>query len=162
DGARRPPDGRPSLHGVGRQRRRVGAPGRVRARPIARCPARPVRPGRPGLGPARLPLGGDGAERPRLAPRARGAGRGALRRRPPGFPPLSVATSGTHDTSALATWWEEELGADGRRALAAVPSLGRLGGAGAAFTPAVHEALLDGLYGAGSALVVLPFPDAYG
>ena len=35
-------------------------------------------------------------------------------------------------------------------------------GAGPAFTPAVHEALLDGIYGAGSALVVLPFPDAYG
>ena len=73
-----------------------------------------------------------------------------------------MATSGTHDTSALAVWWEEEVGADDRRALAAVPSFGRLGGAGAAFTPALHEALLDGLYGAGSALVVLPFPDAYG
>src|SRR5207245_2510254 len=55
----------------------------LRERHIARRPARPVRPGRPGLGPARLPLGGDGAERPRLAPRARGARRGALRRRPP-------------------------------------------------------------------------------
>ena len=86
---------------------------------------------------------------------------GDVFRDPTGFPPLSVATSGTHDTSALAVWWEEELGADGRGALAAVPSFGRLGGAGAAFTPAVHEALLDGLYGAGSALVVLPFPDAY-
>ena len=87
---------------------------------------------------------------------------GDVFRDPAGFPPLSVATSGTHDTSALAVWWEEEVGADGRRALAAVPSFGRLGGADAAFTPAVHEALLDGLYGAGSALVVLPFPDAYG
>jgi len=87
---------------------------------------------------------------------------GDVFRDPAGFPPLSVATSGTHDTSALAVWWEEEVGADGRRGLAAVPSFGRLGGADAAFTPAVHEALLDGLYGAGSALVVLPFPDAYG
>ncbi|HTD25395.1 MAG TPA: 4-alpha-glucanotransferase, partial [Candidatus Elarobacter sp.] len=87
---------------------------------------------------------------------------GGVFRDPAGFPPLSVATSGTHDTSALAIWWEEELGADGRRALAAVPSFGRLAGAGAAFTPGVHEALLDGLYGARSALVVLPFPDAYG
>ena len=87
---------------------------------------------------------------------------GGVFRDPAGFPPLSVATSGTHDTSALAIWWEEELGADGRRALAAVPSFGRLAGAGAAFTPGVHEALLDGLYGARSALVLLPFPDAYG
>ncbi|HYY05315.1 MAG TPA: 4-alpha-glucanotransferase [Candidatus Limnocylindria bacterium] len=87
---------------------------------------------------------------------------GGAFRDPAAFPPLSVATSGTHDTSALAAWWEEELGADGRRALAAVPSFGRLAGAGARFTPAVHEALLDGLYAAASALVVLPFADAYG
>jgi len=83
-------------------------------------------------------------------------------RDPLDFPPLSVATSGTHDTSSLATWWEEELGAEGRQALAAVPAFRALAGAAAGFTPAVHEALLDGLYAAGSALVVLPFPDAYG
>src|SRR2546422_10163694 len=80
---RRPSDGRPRLHAVGRQRRPVGAPGGVRARRLARRSARRVLAGRPGLGSARLPLGSDGAERPRLAPRPRGAGRGALRRRPP-------------------------------------------------------------------------------
>ena len=83
-------------------------------------------------------------------------------RDPVRWPALSVATSGTHDTSPLATWWEEELGPETRRGLAAVPVFAPLSDAGATFTPAVQEALLDGLYAAGSALVVLPIPDAYG
>jgi 4-alpha-glucanotransferase len=87
---------------------------------------------------------------------------GGVFRDPGDYPALSIAASGTHDTSALATWWEDELGDAGRRALAAVPSFARLGSAPADWTPAVHAALLDGLYGARSRLVVLPFPDAYG
>jgi 4-alpha-glucanotransferase len=83
-------------------------------------------------------------------------------RDPARWPAVSVATTGTHDTSALATWWEGELDPAARRALAAVPVFAGLRAAGATFTPAVHAALLDGLYAAGSALVVLPFPDAYG
>src|SRR5581483_8574892 len=82
-------------------------------------------------------------------------------RDPRTYPELSVATSGTHDTSSLATWWSEELDDAGRRALAAVPVFAPLAGAGA-FTPAVHAALLDGLYAAGSRLVLLPVQDAYG
>jgi 4-alpha-glucanotransferase len=83
-------------------------------------------------------------------------------RDPAAFPALSVATTGTHDTSSLAVWWEDELDDEGRRAVARVPSWGLLATAGRSFTPVVHEALLDGLYGAGSALVLLPLPDAYG
>jgi len=88
--------------------------------------------------------------------------RGGVFRDPAAYPALSVATTGTHDTSSLAAWWEEELGADGRRALAAVPSFAALRDEGASFTPAVHAVLLDGLHAAGSDLIVLPFPDAYG
>jgi 4-alpha-glucanotransferase len=87
---------------------------------------------------------------------------GGVFRDPAEYPALSTAASGTHDTSPLATWWEDELGDAGRRALAAVPSFACLAAAGRAWTPAVHAALLDGLYGAGSKLVVLPFPDVYG
>jgi 4-alpha-glucanotransferase len=87
---------------------------------------------------------------------------GDVFRDPRAYPPLSVATTGTHDTSALAVWWDTELTDDQRRALAAVPAFAALEGAGRDFTPAVHEALLDGLYAAGSRLAVLPFPDAYG
>ncbi|HJQ83992.1 MAG TPA: 4-alpha-glucanotransferase [Candidatus Binatia bacterium] len=83
-------------------------------------------------------------------------------RDPTHYPDCSVATSGTHDTSPLATWWEDELDANARAALARVPVFATLGDAGPSFTPRVHDALLDGLYAAGSALVVVPFPDAYG
>jgi 4-alpha-glucanotransferase len=87
---------------------------------------------------------------------------GGTFRDPATWPACSVATTGTHDTSALVTWWETELDEGGRLALAAVPGFTPLAGLGPEFTPAVHDALLDGLYGAGSDLVVLPFADAYG
>jgi len=87
---------------------------------------------------------------------------GDMFRDPRTYPALSVATTGTHDTSALATWWTDELDAGWRRALAAVPGFAPLADAGASFTPAVHAALLDGVYAAGSDLVILPFQDAYG
>jgi 4-alpha-glucanotransferase len=81
---------------------------------------------------------------------------------PSDYPALSVATTGTHDTTTLAAWWEDEVGPDARRALAAVPSFTALSRPTSAFTPAVHAALLDGVYGAGSELVVLPLQDTYG
>jgi 4-alpha-glucanotransferase len=87
---------------------------------------------------------------------------GGVFRDPRTYPARSVATTGTHDTSSLATWWEEELDEAGRQALAAVPGFAPLRDAGCAFDPAVQTALLDGLYGAASDLVVLPFPDLYG
>jgi 4-alpha-glucanotransferase len=87
---------------------------------------------------------------------------GSTFRDPVGYPALSVATSGTHDTSSLATWWSEELDEVERRSLAQVPVFARLRTASTEFTPAVHAALLDGLYASGSALVVIPMQDAYG
>jgi 4-alpha-glucanotransferase len=78
------------------------------------------------------------------------------------YPVLSVATTGTHDTSSVATWWEEEIGATERAALAALPDFARLQGCSDRFTPLAHAVLLNGLYRAGSRLVLLPFMDAYG
>lgn len=83
-------------------------------------------------------------------------------RDPAAWPASSVGTSGTHDTSALRVWWEEELRPDEREAVARVPGLERLRDAGDRFTPEVHETLLDVLYASGSALLLLPLPDAYG
>jgi 4-alpha-glucanotransferase len=83
-------------------------------------------------------------------------------RDPCGFPPVSIATSGTHDTSALATWWSLELDDDGRRRLTEVPVFAALRDAGPAFTPAVHEALVDGLYAAGSDTALLVVQDVFG
>src|SRR5262249_43929685 len=59
-------------------------------------------------------------------------------RDPRTFPSRSIAASGTHDTSALATWWSEELDDDGRRRLAAVPVFAPLATLDAHFTPTVH------------------------
>ena len=78
------------------------------------------------------------------------------------WPALSVGTTGTHDTSPLATWWERELDDGDRRALAALPAFAGLAEAGAAYTPAIRDALLEGVHAAGSALVLLPFPDTHG
>jgi 4-alpha-glucanotransferase len=78
------------------------------------------------------------------------------------YPELSVATTGTHDTSSLATWWEDELEPDTRAALAAVPVFAALREHGDRLTPAVQEVLLRGLYAAASQLVVVPFMDTYG
>jgi 4-alpha-glucanotransferase len=83
-------------------------------------------------------------------------------RDPRTYPRSSVAATGTHDTSPLATWWSEELGDVDRAAVARLPGLSRLADAAATFTPAVRDELLETVYGARSALVVLPFQDAYG
>jgi 4-alpha-glucanotransferase len=83
-------------------------------------------------------------------------------RDPAGYPELSVATTGTHDTSSLASWWEDELGAEERAALASLPAFAAMPEYRATLTPEVHDAVLGGLYTAASRLVILPFVDVYG
>jgi 4-alpha-glucanotransferase len=92
----------------------------------------------------RVPLG---RRRPRL-PRSRADS------------PRALATTGTHDTSSLGTWWSEDSTTPGgARRGAAVRGLR---GAGAELTPAVHEALIDGLYAAGSDTALLLVQDLFG
>ena len=84
---------------------------------------------------------------------------------PAEYPELSVATTGTHDTETLASWWgaasEEE-----RRALLAVPPLaGWNSGADAASTAwsdALRDRVLQMLYDAPSELLVFPIQDVFG
>ncbi len=83
-------------------------------------------------------------------------------RDPRDYPEQSVATTGTHDTSSLASWWEDETTPDTRAALTAVPAFAGLREHHDGLTPAAHAALLDGLYAAASRLVILPFMDTYG
>jgi 4-alpha-glucanotransferase len=83
-------------------------------------------------------------------------------RDPRAYPELSVATTGTHDTSSLAAWWEDELDPDARAALAAVPVFAALRQHGDRLTPEVQSVLLGGLYASASQLVVVPFMDTYG
>jgi 4-alpha-glucanotransferase len=83
-------------------------------------------------------------------------------RDPRSYPEHSVATTGTHDTSSLVEWWEDELTPDRRAAVAAVPVFGALRDHGDRLTAAGLAVLLAGVYAAASRLVVLPFIDAYG
>jgi len=83
-------------------------------------------------------------------------------RDPAVWPALSVATTGTHDTDAMADWWDG-MPADERRAFLALPALAPLRARGAArFDDGVRDAILGLVYGSGSDLLLLPFQDAFG
>ncbi len=82
---------------------------------------------------------------------------------PASYPALSVACLGTHDTAAVATWWEQ-LPAWERAAVCRLPVMAARGGdaLGARYTPAVQEALTALVLGAGSDLVLLMAQDVLG
>jgi 4-alpha-glucanotransferase len=83
-------------------------------------------------------------------------------RDPATWPAASVATTGTHDTEALADWWDA-MPEDERRALLALPELAALRARGAPpFDEGVRDALLDLVYRSRSDLLLLPFQDAFG
>jgi 4-alpha-glucanotransferase len=89
---------------------------------------------------------------------------GDVFRDPAKWPAVSLATTGTHDTDPLATWWEA-MGFDERRhALADIPSLRAVAARRDVdkFGPEVHDAILDALYGAGSDWLLLPIQDVLG
>jgi 4-alpha-glucanotransferase len=87
---------------------------------------------------------------------------GPVYRDPRAFPASSIATTGTHDTSSLAVWWCDELDDDARRRFTDVPVFAPLRTEGAAFTPAAHAGLVDGLYAAGSDIALLLVQDVFG
>jgi 4-alpha-glucanotransferase len=81
---------------------------------------------------------------------------------PKAWPACSVSTSGTHDTSSLAEWYDGLDEAE-RTALLDLPALAALKArAPTRFDDGVRDALLDLLAGAGSDLLLLPFQDALG
>jgi len=89
---------------------------------------------------------------------------GAVYRDPAGYPARSVACFGTHDTDPVAAWWEGLSDAD-RVAVQRLPRLAahaRGSDLGRAFTPAVHDALLDLLAHARSELVLFLAQDVLG
>ena len=78
------------------------------------------------------------------------------------YDPVSIATSGTHDTETLAEWWEMAP-ADDRRAMAALDTLRAAGlRPSDTYTGEVRDALLTGLFDAGSDLLILPVQDVFG
>jgi 4-alpha-glucanotransferase len=86
---------------------------------------------------------------------------GPVFRDPRRFPACSIATTGTHDTSTLAAWWDDELDDEMRRQIAALPGFEALASAGPDFGRDTHAALVNGLYGAGSDTALLLVQDLY-
>jgi 4-alpha-glucanotransferase len=85
---------------------------------------------------------------------------GNVYRDPAGWPRLSVATNGTHDTDSTADWFDA-LSAGERAALGRVPGLA-LAAARPRFDDGVRDAILATLYRSPSELVIVPFADLRG
>ena len=80
------------------------------------------------------------------------------------YPVMSVATSGTHDTEPLATWWDGASREDRLRA-AALPTIRGLAGGQLheqPFDPIVRDVVLEALFASSSDLLLLPFVDVFG
>ncbi|HEY0841106.1 MAG TPA: 4-alpha-glucanotransferase, partial [Vulgatibacter sp.] len=83
-------------------------------------------------------------------------------RDPREWPARSLATTGTHDTEPVATWWDS-MPDEERAAVRRIPALSGLTDAeAAAFGPAVLDAVLGAVYGSGSDLAILPVQDLFG
>jgi 4-alpha-glucanotransferase len=98
-------------------------------------------------------------------------------RPPAAYPPVSLATSGTHDTESMAAWWDG-LSEEERSAVAEMPGLaqrlaaGRRRGhplgadvahaEGAEYSAALRDALLGLLFDSGSDFLLLPVQDVFG
>jgi 4-alpha-glucanotransferase len=82
------------------------------------------------------------------------------------YPADSLATTGTHDTETLATWWNQLSQAD-RSLVLQIPSLDPMMkdttvDPDSEFTTTLRDALLEMLFASGSDLLVLPYQDVFG
>ncbi len=81
------------------------------------------------------------------------------------YPPLSVATSGTHDTEPMAVWWNRATQKE-RKHVGEIPmlrsALDHCDLATADFTPALRDVLLEVLFASGSDFLILPIQDVFG
>jgi 4-alpha-glucanotransferase len=88
---------------------------------------------------------------------------------PADYPASSVATSGTHDTEPMVTWWEGAP-ADEKEAVLAIPSVrARLAEEDRLRALATHglpdpvrDALIETLYASGADVLILPIQDVVG
>ena len=88
---------------------------------------------------------------------------------PRDYPPVGVATTGTHDTEPTGMWWQNASRAE-RQAVLAIPSLrARLTDEDlasavdrAVMSHSLREALLEILYASGSDLLIFPVQDVFG
>jgi 4-alpha-glucanotransferase len=78
------------------------------------------------------------------------------------YPPVSVATSGTHDTETLSEWWDNADWHE-RQAVLSLPSMRGAGlSPDAPFSDHTRDALLETLFASGSRLLILPIQDIFG
>ena len=84
-------------------------------------------------------------------------------RDPETYPPLSLATTGTHDTETLVEWWEAAA-AEERSKVAALPFLASrpLDPAAPGYDEATRDRLLELIVASSSNLVLLPIQDVFG
>ena len=84
---------------------------------------------------------------------------------PAGYPALSVATTGTHDTETLATWWRT-ASPDERSEFLSLPQFAGWSGEGdpsnVVWSDGLRDRALQALYEAPSALLLLPIQDVFG
>jgi 4-alpha-glucanotransferase len=90
-------------------------------------------------------------------------------RNPIDYPALAVATSGTHDTEPMVTWWEHAP-IEEKRAMLAIPLVrdrlseqDRTRALAASDCPRdVRDALIEAIYASGADLLILPIQDVFG
>jgi 4-alpha-glucanotransferase len=82
-------------------------------------------------------------------------------RDPAGYPTLSLATTGTHDTDPLAIWWQT-ASHDERRDVIAVSGFPKHITPEWEFNEEIRDAVLQLLLASGSNLLVLPMQDIFG
>jgi 4-alpha-glucanotransferase len=83
-------------------------------------------------------------------------------RDPATYPPLSLATSGTHDTETLAGWWDDADLDERKQAVQWAALRARGCDSAAAFDDNLRDGLLETLLASRSNLVVIPVQDIFG
>lgn len=80
---------------------------------------------------------------------------------PKEYPFLSLATTGTHDTSALVTWWSE-IPPEEREAFLQMLDEGSHFSSEEPFSDRLQQRILDRLMASGSGLAIFPIQDVFG
>ncbi len=80
---------------------------------------------------------------------------------PASYPELSVATTGTHDTESLTTWWREQPVSEREKLMRALGIAGDVNPR-AMLDQSARDAILTALYAAPSRLVIIPIQDLFG
>ncbi len=80
---------------------------------------------------------------------------------PASYPELSLATTGTHDTESLTTWWREQPVSEREKLMRALGIAGDVNPR-AMLDQSARDAILTALYAAPSRLVIIPIQDLFG